>query len=80
MLAQVVGPKKHVIIGAFVMGEGANELIQLGSILVHAQATLEQVSKTPFAAVTLSALFQNACDDALLKSPLRKVPLPAQKK
>jgi NAD(P) transhydrogenase len=75
ILAQVVEkPIQHVIIGMSVVGEGANELIQLGSILVHSQATLEMVSKTPFAAVTLSALFQNACDDALLQSPLRKVP------
>jgi pyruvate/2-oxoglutarate dehydrogenase complex dihydrolipoamide dehydrogenase (E3) component len=57
---------KHNILGVQIMGDGANELIQLGSILVHSSATLEQVSRTPFAAVTLSALLQMACDDALL--------------
>ena len=63
----------HVIIGVHIIGEGANELIQLGSILVHSQSTLEMVSKTPFAAVTLSGIFQMACDDALLNSPRRKI-------
>lgn len=58
---------KHTIVGVQIMGEGANELIQLGSILVHSGFSLEQVSRTPFAAVTLSALLQLACDDALLK-------------
>ena len=58
---------KHTILGVQILGDGANELIQLGSILVHTKATLEQVSHTPFAAVTLAALLQMACDDALLK-------------
>ena len=57
----------------YYVGDGANELIQLGSILVHSQSTLEMVSKTPFAAVTLSGIFQMACDDALLHSPRRKI-------
>ena len=56
---------RHVIIGVHIIGEGANELIQLGSILVHSKSTLEQVSRTPFAAVTLSGLYQMACDNAL---------------
>lgn len=56
---------RHVIIGVHIIGEGANELIQLGSVLVHSKATLEQVSRTPFAAVTLSGLYQMACDNAL---------------
>ena len=56
---------RHAIIGVHIIGEGANELIQLGSILVHSKATLEQVSRTPFAAVTLSGLYQMACDNAL---------------
>ena len=67
-----IGAKKHTIIGVHIIGEGANELIQLGSILVHSAASLESVSRTPFAAVTLSGIYQMACDDALLKSPLRK--------
>ena len=58
--------KYHTIIGVQILGEGANELIQMGSILIHSLASIEQVSKTPFAAVTLSGLFQVACDDALL--------------
>ena len=62
------GPMRpHKIIGVFIFGEGANELIQLGSVLVNTQATIEQVSRTPFAAVTLCGLFQMACDDALVK-------------
>lgn len=67
-----VEAKRHTIIGVHIIGEGANELIQLGSILVHSKATLESVSRTPFAAVTLSGIYQMACDDALLKSPLRR--------
>ena len=61
---------KHTILGVHIIGDGANELIQLGSVLVHNGATAEQVSNTPFAAVTLSGLYQIACDDVLLKSPL----------
>lgn len=57
----------HTLVGVHIMGEGANELIQLGSILIHARVALQQVSKTPFAAVTLSGLYQVACDDALMK-------------
>ena len=67
-----IGAKRHTIIGVHIIGEGANELIQLGSILVHSAASLESVSRTPFAAVTLSGIYQMACDDALLKSPMRK--------
>ncbi|CAM9702592.1 unnamed protein product, partial [Chrysoparadoxa australica] len=70
IIARADGPSRHIIIGVHIIGEGANELIQLGSILVHSEATLEQVSNTPFAAVTLSALYQMASDDALCKSPL----------
>ena len=58
----------HSIIGVHIIGEGANELIQLGSCLVHSGATLEAISNTPFSAVTLSILYQVAADDALLKS------------
>lgn len=60
-------PRKHAIIGVHIFGEGANELVQLGSILINSRSSLEQVSNTPFAAVTMTALFQLACDDALLK-------------
>ncbi|KAJ1428565.1 hypothetical protein B484DRAFT_329396 [Ochromonadaceae sp. CCMP2298] len=59
------GRPRHRILGVHIFGDGANELIQLGSILVHSGATLEQVTNTPFAAVTLSGLFQMASDDAL---------------
>lgn len=61
------GRSSHRIIGVHIFGDGANELIQLGSVLVHSGATLEQVSMTPFAAVTLSGLFQMASDDCLAK-------------
>lgn len=57
----------HTLVGVHIMGEGANELIQTGSIMIHAHVPLQQVSKTPFAAVTLSGLYQVACDDALMK-------------
>lgn len=62
----------HTIIGVHIIGEGANELIQMGSILVHGKATLEQVSRTPFAAVTLSGLYQMACDNALFSPEMRQ--------
>lgn len=61
------GRSRHRIVGVQIFGDGANELIQLGSVLVHSGATLEQVSLTPFAAVTLSGLFQMASDDCLAK-------------
>ncbi|CAM9541826.1 unnamed protein product, partial [Phaeothamnion confervicola] len=80
IVARAEGPQRHVIVGVHIAGEGANELIQLGSILVHSGATLEQASfegggteegtNTPFAAVTLSGLYQMASDDALCNSPL----------
>jgi len=57
----------HPIIGVEIFGDGANELIQLASILLQTGATLEQVAATPFAAVTLSGLFQTASDDCLDK-------------
>jgi NAD(P) transhydrogenase len=57
----------HTLAGVHILGEGANELIQTGSILIHANVTLQQISMTPFAAVTLSGLYQMACDDALMK-------------
>ncbi|CAM9303321.1 unnamed protein product [Discosporangium mesarthrocarpum] len=63
------GPYHHTVIGVQIFGEGANELIQLGSILVYGESTLEEVSNTPFAAVTLSGLYQMASDDALCNSP-----------
>jgi len=58
---------EHPIIGVEIFGDGANELIQLASILLQTGATLEQVAATPFAAVTLSGLFQTASDDCLDK-------------
>uniref|UniRef100_A0A7S2Y1R6 NAD(P)(+) transhydrogenase (Si-specific) n=1 Tax=Fibrocapsa japonica TaxID=94617 RepID=A0A7S2Y1R6_9STRA len=68
--AKITSSNTHEIIGCCIFGEGANELIQMGSMLISSKATLETVSRTPFAAVTLSGLFQVACDDALAKSPL----------
>jgi hypothetical protein len=47
--------------------KGANELIQLASVLLYTDATVEEVCRTPFAAVTLCGLFQMACDDAVAK-------------
>ncbi|CAM9320366.1 unnamed protein product [Scytosiphon promiscuus] len=41
----------------------------MGSILIQSGSTLEEVSNTPFAAVTLSALYQVAADDGLCNSP-----------
>ena len=34
---------EHRILGVHIFGEGANELVQLGSVLVHSKATAEQV-------------------------------------
>ena len=59
---------KHTLVGVHIFGEGSNELVQLGSILIHANVTLETISHTPFAAVTLSALFATACMNALQNS------------
>ena len=65
--------KAHEIVGVHIFGEGANELIQLGSVLVHSTGvTLEAVSNTPFSAVTLSGLYQAACEDALNRFALTK--------
>lgn len=64
-VGSVQNRRRNVILGVHILGEGANELIQLGSILVHSGSTLDAVSLTPFAAVTLSGLYQMACDDAL---------------
>ena len=72
VVARCEGEYRHVVLGVHIIGDGANELIQLGSVLVHNGATAEQVSNTPFAAVTLSGLYQTACDDVLLKSPLNR--------
>jgi len=69
IVARADSPQQHTILGVHIIGEGANELIQLGSVLVCSAATAEQVSNTPFAAVTMSGLYQVACDDILLKSP-----------
>ena len=63
---------EHKIIGFHVIGNGANELIQLGSVLLEAGATLEGLSRTSFAAVTLSCLYPLASDDALTNSPFSK--------
>jgi pyruvate/2-oxoglutarate dehydrogenase complex dihydrolipoamide dehydrogenase (E3) component len=49
IVASANGPGSHSILGVQIFGDSANELIQLGSILVHSKATLEQVSNTPWA-------------------------------
>jgi len=60
---------EHVLVGAGILGAGANELIQLGSLQVNLGLSLEQLSCTPFAAVTLSGLYQVAAEEALKGSP-----------
>eukprot|EP00968_Pinguiococcus_pyrenoidosus_P021863 scaffold2945_cov244-Pinguiococcus_pyrenoidosus.AAC.8 len=55
----------HVLVGVSILGAGANELIQLGSMSVNLGLSLEQLSKTPFAAVTLASLYQVAAEEAL---------------
>jgi len=71
------GKVRHTIIGVHVVGDGANELIQLGSMLVHSHSTLEEMSNMPFAAVTLSCLYQIASDEALCRSPFSTMRKPA---
>ena len=71
------GRVRHTIIGVHVVGDGANELIQLGSMLVHSHSTLEELSNMPFAAVTLSCLYQIASDEALCRSPFSTMRKPA---
>ena len=63
---------EHRVIGFHIVGNGANELIQLGSVLLQAGTTLESLSRTSFAAVTLSFLYPLATDDALCNSPFSK--------
>jgi len=65
IVSKQVSSSSHVIVGVHIYGEGANELIQMGALLIHSKTTLQQVSKTPFAAVTMTGLFQIACDDIL---------------
>lgn len=77
IIARADSPTRHVIIGFHIVGDQANELIQLGSVLVHAGTTLEELSNTPFAAVTLSCLYQIASDDALCNSPRNSLHKPA---
>ena len=74
VVAQHVGSTKarthqHRIVGVHIIGAGANDLIQMGALLVHTKSTLETVANTPFAAVTLTQLFQLATDNALARSP-----------
>lgn len=71
VVAKRVG-SSYVIIGVHIFGEGANELIQMGALLIHSKTSLHQVSRTPFAAVTLTGLFQMACDDCLRKIGIGK--------
>lgn len=80
VIARCDNPRRHVILGFHIVGEGANELIQLGSILVNSGTTLEELSNTPFAAVTLSCLYQMASDDALCNSPFNEQKHPSQSK
>jgi NAD(P) transhydrogenase len=65
IVSKQTSSSSHVIVGVHIFGEGANELIQMGALLIHSKTTLQQVSKTPFAAVTMTGLFQIACDDIL---------------
>ena len=73
-------PVRHTIIGVHIVGDGANELIQLGSMLVHSHNTLEELSNMPFAAVTLSCLYQIASDEALCRSPFSTMRKPEERK
>ena len=65
IVSKQMSSSSHAIVGVHIYGEGANELIQMGALLIHSKTTLQQVSKTPFAAVTMTGLFQIACDDIL---------------
>ena len=62
-------PGAHVLVGVSIIGAGANELVQLGSMQVALGLSLEQLSMTPFAAVTLTGLYQAAANEALRSSP-----------
>ena len=55
IIARAESPSRHVIVGVHVVGDGANELIQLGSVLVHSRTTLEELSNTPFAGASSSS-------------------------
>uniref|UniRef100_A0A6U8N6N8 NAD(P)(+) transhydrogenase (Si-specific) n=1 Tax=Eutreptiella gymnastica TaxID=73025 RepID=A0A6U8N6N8_9EUGL len=59
----------HRIVGVHIIGSGANELIALGALMVTTNTACETITNTPFAAVTLTQLFQLATDDALCNSP-----------
>jgi NAD(P) transhydrogenase len=79
IIARVDSPSRHVIVGVHIVGDGANELVQLGSMLVLKEITLEELSNAPFAAVTLSGLYQQASDNALCSSPFNKLRNPNRK-
>lgn len=78
VISRYEGANRHVILGFHVVGDGANELIQLGQVLVNARTTLEELSNSPFAAVTLSCLYQVAADDALCNSPYGQLMRPSK--
>jgi pyruvate/2-oxoglutarate dehydrogenase complex dihydrolipoamide dehydrogenase (E3) component len=69
--AKSTNDDEHVIVGVHIIGEGATEIIQTGSILVHWKATLGTIARTPFAAVTLTGLYLLAADDAIEKANLK---------
>ena len=56
------------IVGWEIIGEGANELVQLCGVLLG--QTVEDVANTQFAAVTLAVAAQLACEDCLRKAEL----------
>jgi len=55
----------HTILGWEIIGEGANELVQLCGVLVG--QVMEDVANTQFSAVTMAAAAQIACEDCLRK-------------
>ena len=75
IIARAEGPNRHEIIGVHIVGDGANELIQLGSVLVHSRTTLEELSNTPFAGA--SVRLGCKCERPLTHHPLHP-PAPAR--
>ncbi|CAN0504405.1 unnamed protein product, partial [Ectocarpus sp. 12 AP-2014] len=43
LVARADGPTRHVVVGVQIIGEGANELIQMGSILIQSKSSLEEM-------------------------------------
>jgi pyruvate/2-oxoglutarate dehydrogenase complex dihydrolipoamide dehydrogenase (E3) component len=66
-LKLVVDARDGTIVGIFIFGDEACELVHYGMELVASERTVFDVRSTMFAAVTFHELFANAAEDAIAK-------------